>query len=252
MKTLLPIILLVVNLPLFGCSFIARSFCETAQSFGGNVLHAKIIDTVPHGIRLQVFNVVRGTESRDTVTVWDGTDIECNGPFPMNAYFMGSPGDTILAVMTLVDTLAQPWQVMGDYVRTNSFGYTPELKIQDDTLNGFISGYYAAPQEFQLYKYPFSEWLTYWATHNNNCNMLMDIDDTYANAVVVYPNPANNHLHITGLHNGNVAHIFSAEKLVADVPVRDEEIDISQLTAGVYILRMEEKGIPVVRRFVKL
>lgn len=254
MKTLLACVLLLTAVPSFGCSIMFQSFCYTANYYSpSNILKARVIDTIPQGIRLHVIQVVRGTESRDTVTVWDAPDFECNGPFPMNASQMGMPGDTILAVMSLLDSAYQTWQTAGDYVRTFNFGYVPELLLKDDTLRGFIAGYSGAPSTiYQVWSMAYTDWLSYWTTHNNNCNMLMDIDDTYANAVVVYPNPANNHLHITGLHNGNVAHIFSAEKLVADVPVRDEEIDISQLTAGVYILRMEEKGMPVVRRFVKL
>lgn len=243
----------LIALPSFGCSIAYKSFCETAAHYqSGNILQAKIIDTIPHGIRLQVIDVIRGTENRDTVIVWDGTDIDCNGPFPMNAWYMGMPGDTILAVMTAVDTLAQPWQVLGDYVRTNNFGHTPELKIQADTLQGFISGYVFAPNQFQLWEYAFTDWLNYWTTHNNNCNTLMDIENTSEDAVVVYPNPANDQLQITGLHDGDVAHIFSSEKLLADVPVTGGTIDISQLSSGVYILRMEDKGMPVTRRFVKL
>lgn len=253
MKTLLLLLLYFAAIPTYGCSIAFQSFCYTANTnSSSNILQAKVIDTISHGIRLQVIQVVRGTENRDTVTVWDGTDFDCNGPFPMNASQMGMPGDTILAVMTAVDTAIEPWQLVGDYVRTFNFGYVPELLIKNDTLHGFIAGYATAPNQYQLWQMAFTDWLNYWTIHNNNCDMLMDIENTNEDALVVYPNPANNRLYINGLHDGNVAHIFSAEKLVADVPVHDEEIDISQLSAGVYILRMEERGMPVVRRFVKM
>src|SRR5688572_9816589 len=118
MRILATLFLISIASTVFSCSIAPRSFCEVSYLRPThNVISGKIIDTVPHGIRLQIINVIRGVELRDTVIIWDGTDVQCNGPFSQAAFWMGEVGDTILTVMQTADTIGEPWQVLGDYIR---------------------------------------------------------------------------------------------------------------------------------------
>jgi hypothetical protein len=65
------------------CSDI-NSFCQTSSYRPDDlVIQTVIIDDIDHGIVIKNIDVIRGSDERDTITVWDGTDGYCNGIISM-------------------------------------------------------------------------------------------------------------------------------------------------------------------------
>jgi hypothetical protein len=75
------------------------------------------------------------------------------------------------------------------------------------------------------------------------------VDENGLPLVDLYPNPANDKIHIEGLEGENRVQIYNAYgMLVKTVSINgDDEIDISELTSGYYILRIDGRAM----RFVK-
>ncbi len=73
------------------------------------------------------------------------------------------------------------------------------------------------------------------------------INDISANRIGVYPNPANDVLHINGLENATEVSIYNAVGALVKVVNTNESINISDLASGLYIARFGENSI----RFTK-
>jgi hypothetical protein len=254
MRTLGTLVLMLVCYCSFSCSVALTSFCELSHLHPDhNIIKGTIIDSIPRGIRLKVLSVIRGIELRDTVIIWDGTDIECNGPFSQAASLMGNAGDTILTVMAPADTIREPWQVLGDYVRPYFFGTTPELKIENDTLKGFISGGAGAPAPYQVWRLHFDDFITYWNSHSSSCNTLVGIEEKEVLNATLFPNPANQFLTIEGIDEEVNIKFYSAQGAVLlSSAFRNHQVDISSLPQGVYTAVMSAYKKEEIRRIIKL
>jgi hypothetical protein len=253
MKALILSFCLLLAIKGYTCSLAFQPFCNTSLNRNTDaIILGKITDTIAHGIKLQVISVLRGTEMRDTVIIWDGTDIDCNGPFPMNAAGMGTIGDTILTVMEVIDTLKELWQVTGDYVRPDNFGYTTELSYKNDTLYGLISGPPSAPAEYQVRKLSYSGWLTLWNSGNTNCSLIAGLDETPNGSFTLYPNPADKQIFVTGVSNKATVTVWHIGGGRVTVPIIDATIlNIGNLPPGSYYAEIEDGGKRVVRKFIK-
>ena len=117
------LLLLLFVLPLFNaviacsCSNI-NSFCVSHQSYNFSA-SVVITNSFPHGVSLKVLHVIHGTETRDTITVWDngGPYNTCNDSLEVRASNYGNIGDTIiLAINNVSSTPNGAWQIPGDYV----------------------------------------------------------------------------------------------------------------------------------------
>lgn len=236
------------------CSLAFKSFCETCSIRPTHsVIRGVVIDTISRGIRLRQLNVIRGSETRDTLIIWDGTDIDCNGPFPQKANMMGQPGDTLLLVMSLIDSVAQPWQIIGDYMRPDDFGYTPWLRYEDDTLLGYVSGNQISSQIPAIYKMHYSDWLTYWNAHGGSCNTLVGVETEAPFAIALLPNPTKDLLVLKGSSTAAPVKVFSADgKLVLNLAFVNGQLDVSGLAAGLYYAEVTIGSKRMVSRFVKV
>jgi hypothetical protein len=68
--------------------------------------------------------------------------------------------------------------------------------------------------------------------------------------IVVYPVPANNILHVnTALPPGTAIIDMIGREYSAKIS--DQQIDISGLTAGIYLLRWQDEGKTIICRFIK-
>jgi hypothetical protein len=82
------------------------------------------------------------------------------------------------------------------------------------------------------------------------------------NSVIIYPNPANNAIVIddysqtgsNGIRNGTIANMYGQTVLTLNFAssIADNSIDISQLGAGTYYLKLESDNCIIVKKFVKL
>ena len=172
MRIITTLLLICLSDTIIGCEYIPLSFCETTSLRKNDyVMTGRIIDTIEHGIRFKVINVLKGIESRDTINIWDGTDFDCNGPFSMKAKGLGEINDTIIVILPKIDSVKNLWDVTGDFRRPDYFGYTPDLKVSNDTVYGYINGRISAPAGLYTIRYYYPDFIDYWQLHNNDCQL---------------------------------------------------------------------------------
>ena len=70
--------------------------------------------------------------------------------------------------------------------------------------------------------------------------------------IILYPNPTSGRLNITGLNDPADANIYSINgQLIKSIQQINNSIDISELTTGIYILKMKSDDKTLVRKVVK-
>lgn len=76
-----------------------------------------------------------------------------------------------------------------------------------------------------------------------------DVEEVTETSFNVYPNPANDKVHINGLRGGAEIRIFNimGEEVMRKVVYDDNEIDVSRLSSGIYLMQFGNTSI----RFVK-
>ena len=76
-----------------------------------------------------------------------------------------------------------------------------------------------------------------------------DVEEVTATAFSVYPNPANDKIRVDGLRGGAEIRIFNimGEEMMRKVVYDDNEIDVSCLPSGIYVMRCGNTSM----RFVK-
>lgn len=84
---------------------------------------------------------------------------------------------------------------------------------------------------------------------------LLDINETSISEVLVYPNPAENHLIITRSSTSNMqVEIYNVNGVVlqtTEMTDNTKEVDISALTTGIYFIRLTDNENSVTKRFIK-
>lgn len=192
MKKLFTLFIVLSFYQAFSCSDVPYSFCSRAQfSPNQNIIRGKIIDSIPNGIRLKVISVLRGSETRDTVTIWNASDFICMDTTRMSASLLGDIGDTIIGILPMVDSVREQWQVVGDYVcPPDPWALTERiLKIENDTVKGFISGHEFAPPPYNVLEMNYSDFISYWNSHGSTCHTLsVGISEEKDNQLMISPN----------------------------------------------------------------
>ena len=205
------------------------------------------------GIDLEVIDILAGSESRDTIHIWDGTDWDCNGLFSMAASDLGGLNDSIIVILPLIGSIENTWDVLGDYRRPDYFEYIPELRI----TNGVVIGYITGPAEFPTYEMPYIDLLALWNDGSGGCSGL-SVDG------VGQPQPFEAHLvHSmlsltvrSDLAEMSTIRIYAAngQEMVAveGVPATTQ-IDLSGFSVGVYhIILVQQNGTRSSARVMKL
>jgi hypothetical protein len=77
------------------------------------------------------------------------------------------------------------------------------------------------------------------------------IDDQNQFDILIYPNPTNDKLFIQGLSSSSRVSIYNVlGKLVLSQTI-SKEIDVKQLSKGIYILKIADEQKEIVRKFIK-
>ncbi len=248
MKQALAILILFYSETAHACSYVPWSFCHTCDQFQLNpVISGIITDTVSHGIRLSVIGVFRGLEQRDTITIWDGTDFDCNGPFSMAAKGLGHIygedttiiGDTVIVVLPAIDSIENTWDVIGDYRRPDYFGYEPAMWVKDDTIRGYISGPHYASLPFAVFKMDYSSFKAHWFSNNLTCSDLVEIIEI-GHSTKIYPSVVNDKLMIETNEADYSITIFSEGGIMLKEKNKtDNWIDMSRFSPGLYVVELK-------------
>lgn len=75
----------------------------------------------------------------------------------------------------------------------------------------------------------------------NNDNLSISENDLTSNEIIIYPNPAQDRVHITAQNNIGIVSIYSilGEALITQNIENEGDIDISNLASGIYFLKSE-------------
>jgi hypothetical protein len=162
------------------CSGNQKSFCIVQSTHSGDaIIKGVVIGSSTNAIQLLVMEVLRGSETRSVVSIWDASTISCGyHSFTQKAIDIAAQGDTILAVLPKITSVQHTWDVIGDHRRPYSLFWTPVLRIKKDTLRGYIVGNY---HNFELnywgiYKMSYSDFKSGWK-NNTVCSANVGIEE---------------------------------------------------------------------------
>lgn len=250
MKTFLLAAFLSIAIGSSACSGVQKSFCLVKTMRGGDFVICGVISAKSgHSVEMNVIDVLYGVETRSVITIWDGTDFDCTGIVSMKAADMGAVGDTIIAVLPMINSVAQnTWDVAGDYRRPYSLFQTAWLEVVNDSVRGYIAGAPNAP----IMKYTYSGFKSYWASHSNDC-ITLNVKETIADKVKltifdrrVTINCLSEDYFSVGLYS------IDGRLLEQLPPDRQQTIDCSHLPTGVYLLKISNGPSAILTRKIIL
>jgi hypothetical protein len=194
-------------------------------------------------------DVIRGSDERDTITVWDGTDGYCNGIISMDASQIGNVGDTILIILSKIDSLENVWDILGDYRMPEWFCYEYKLTYSNGTLNGIINGYYPY---YYLGYYNYDEFVNSWVINSETCEGIptVEIKELTFQNIQIFPNPSKDFFTISGLDEVfNEYTVFdSAGRVIITGVINNSKIviDMRRFSKGIYFFQTRNKSGKVI------
>jgi hypothetical protein len=248
MKKILLSTFLAAAIGAAACSGMPKSFCIVkASRSGNNVICGVITAKTSHSLQMNVIDVFSGTETRTTITIWDGTDYKCTSNISMKAGDLGSIGDTIIAILPLISGVPQnTWDVQGDYRRPVSLFEIAWLDVRSDTVWGYIGGSHSAP----VMKYAYAGFKTYWQIHNSDC-VTLSVGELMAEGVRVIINYGG--IAVSSLSGKPLMvklYAVDGRMIETTFPERKHEIICDQLSPGVYLLHVSDGNNAVLTKKV--
>lgn len=251
---------------LWACTFTSSSFCvDTGHLSYHSVISGEIISIDEDGIDVAVMDVLKGDETNAVIRIWDGTDFDCNGMWPMAASDLGQVGDVKILVLPKIVEIENTWDVIGDYRRPNWYEYTTDLNVVDGIVMGWIKGYSYWDQNDEIqYTADYIGELAYDAfvssfSETIDCSTMVDVEKITENLQIGIQNPFQSELKITignENFNGTIA-VFDVNGIaVKQLAVQSQNqvaIDFSFVPSGIYFVRFEDTEYQsMVRKVIKL
>jgi len=209
------------------------------------------VDTL--GINIEVITVLRGSENRTNIRIWDGTDFDCNGIFSMAAADIGNVNDSLVIILPRIDSLENQWEILNDYRRPEPYTLTTSLRIINGFVQGFISGNTPWIASSYLSSFKYEDFILS-LINEEGCDRITSVSKSNLDQIKVYPNPVNDILfiesdlaevtsfQICGLNGTRVDAIINVEP--------NYPIDVSDLSPGIYAILTGKKEL--IKRFVKI
>lgn len=142
MKTLLlSLFMFVLYATSYACTFDIDVFCYTinTKQQDNTILRGMFIESEDNGMIFKRLETLRGTEDREFIKIWDNSTFDCNGPFERKASLMGIIGEEKILSLDIIDSLIQPFDVLGDYrVPDGLWWETHTLNVVDNNVVGNI------------------------------------------------------------------------------------------------------------------
>lgn len=262
-QLLLSFLLLASALQAYACTFAREAFCRTLEEFPGrDIFTAEIIASDEDGITVTVLDVIRGEGIADTVRIWDGTDFECNGTFSLAAALIGEVGETYVLMVPEITTIENDWDVIGDYRWVDPYRFTPNLKLEDGLVSGFIRGLSNAPQSESIFETDYDHFREELANSGNCANIMVSTEEAAAVAEMKIPNPFSDRLEVQLPQSMNCHYLrlyslqgqlLREERWPDGNPAASWQLPTPGLPGGVYLLEIGYgKARRAVRKVVKM
>jgi len=163
------------------CTGLINSFCLVQNMrVNDHVIKGVVVGSSANAVQLGVIEVLRGTETRSVINIWDGSTINCGSyAYPQQAFAMAALGDTILVVLPKITSVQNSWDVIGDYSRPRDLYERPLLKISNDTVRGYIIGNmhtWAPNNSWSVNKMSYSDFKSGWK-NNTVCSANVGIEE---------------------------------------------------------------------------
>jgi hypothetical protein len=225
----------------FACSYIPISFCETNNSRPNDiVICGKIFQIDSDGIDIEVIDVLKGVEHRDTIRVWDGTDFECTGLWSMAASNLGFLNDTVIVILPLIDSIENTWDMIGDYRSPDYFGYITTLNVTNNTVSGYINDIWNTSH------IPYDDFKNNWLNSINECSNWLGINEEVQDqkSIVIYPNPSSDFIQIDNLKTEGNYKIYNIMGVLAFEGYigKNDQINIQTLKKGLYFIQFKNRN----------
>jgi len=84
--------------------------------------------------------------------------------------------------------------------------------------------------------------------------IVLGVEESLLSEVAIYPNPTNGLIKVSTKNNqliNNIQVFDLLGKTVKDVKVNNNSVDISSLSSGVYLLRLDSENVSIIKRIVK-
>ena len=242
-------IILLASISLsFACSFAPWTFCDWAQETEYSIIRGKIVQTFNRGLKLKVLSVYRGNETRQEITIWDGTDFNCTGIYSMAASNMGKEGQTVLVQVAKIDSIENRWEIEGDY-RNTKFSANRTSLIQEG--NHIIGALTEFDDDQRTHIDKIAKVLSKCVGQGINNPPFMP---SGINTLRLFPNPASDFLFIA---NDDAAEaevkVFNIlGNLVIDktIYIAEEGIPVQDLPSGIYVCVVKMSGLRYKGKFL--
>lgn len=258
-KLILLTISIIIQIEILGCSFNPETFCNTIKLFPENIIVHGVITAIDNdGLDLETIEIIKGTESKNKIRIWDATDFDCNGIHDMSANTIGNVGDTIVISLPQIAEIENEWDIIGDYRTPDPYIYYPRLKIQDGIATGLILGDATFPPEVNLLEIEL-ESLKEKLTEDGDCsNLTSNISSTIISKQTKVINPVFSYLEIEFPEQGYFSQIsiltMNGQELKTEFVSNQKSIQIQMqhFQSGIYILQMQNhNGLIEMRKIVK-
>lgn len=244
LSTLLALFLLAGSL-VQACTFIIYPFCTNVNENEPNltILRGQIVAEIDNGVQFEIFEVLRGSESRTTVTIWDDSPIDCNGTILREAMQLGELGDSLIIAVPRITLIENAWEVLDDYRAPFSISNTSSLQIENNRVKGYISGSF----QNQVDDMPYNDFISD-LIEQEDCALLVDTRDPFLETPLnVFPNPASSHLFVeipTGHQQLRYQIYNSAGQITLQGELLRSGIELEGLPKGLYLLAVQsQEGI---------
>ncbi|MEO1713748.1 MAG: T9SS type A sorting domain-containing protein [Bacteroidota bacterium] len=246
--------LCLLQSPLWACSFSPDSFCQTINQFSDyHILAGTIIAADETGIDFEILEVVRGTEDRAVVRIWDGTDFDCNGPWSMAANEIGAVGESYVLILPLIEELENTWDVLGDYRRLHPYAYETDLYLEDGIAYGLVEGFAIAPPEMNIQQVALQTLIDELA-ESGDCSGFVSTTAVSKETNILVPNPFSETLQVQ--FGGDYAEMqvrvysITGQVLHSSVLLANDllELPTQHWQAGLYVLELVAENRLVERK----
>jgi hypothetical protein len=153
------------------------TFCEATTGIDNDLIvsgEITYVDSIK--LRLRIIDIFKGEETKDTITIWAGTDFTCTGLFSMSTSELGQKGDSIIIILPKIDSnnIENAWDVVGDYRRPYYLCITPNLRLEKNIVFGEIKDSWPMPRSTVL-RISYDHFKTLWKNGEIDCSALVGV-----------------------------------------------------------------------------
>jgi hypothetical protein len=158
-------------------------------------------------------------------------------------------------ILPKIDTVLNFWDTVGNYRFETYYYEANHLYFNNDTLSGFVSGYFMAPSSFNTYKIMYEDFKQVWFDTSKNCDDMRDYrivnveQKELGKQISIFPNPTENILQIeipdyTSLRQCKILLYDITGKIILQEPIYEKTnvINVEHLVSGFYLLNIERDG----------